>query len=111
MKPIRFQRCDWADTLPEVGLFDLIIGSDLLYDRDQPLALSNFIDLHSAATVEVLIVDPDRGNQPRFSKNMAGLGYSHTEARVRHLPDGTAYKGRLHSYQRGPLAGVVAESG
>lgn len=104
---MKYQNGSWARSNPGLGLFDLIIGSDLLYDRDQPLALSNFIDLHSAATVEVLIVDPDRGNQPRFNRNMAGLGYSHTEARVRHLPDGTAYKGRLHSYQRGPLAAAT----
>lgn len=56
--------------------------------------------MHSTATVEVLIVDPDRGNQPRFKRNMAVLGYSHSGVRVRNLPDGTAYKGRLHSYQR-----------
>jgi hypothetical protein len=68
------------------------------------LALSNFIALHSAATVEVLIVDPDRGNQPGFNRNMAALGYSHTEERITTLPDGAAFKGRLHSYRRQPPA-------
>jgi predicted nicotinamide N-methyase len=97
---MKYETGNWARSNPALGLFDLIIGSDLLYDRDQPRALSNFIDLHSATTVEVLIVDPDRGNQPRFSRNMAALGYSHSEARIKTLPGGAAYKGRLHSYQR-----------
>lgn len=97
---MKYETGNWAESNPALGLFDLIIGSDLLYDRDQPRALSNFIDLHSASTVEVLIVDPDRGNQPRFSRNMAALGYSHSEARIKTLPGGAAYKGRLHSYQR-----------
>jgi predicted nicotinamide N-methyase len=107
---MKYETGNWARGNPALGLFDLIIGSDLLYDRDQPQALSNFIDLHSAATVEVLIVDPDRGNQPRFNRNMAVLGYSHTEARVRKLPDGTAYKGRLHSYQRSPVPAMTQTS-
>lgn len=102
---MKYETGNWSCGNPALGQFDLIIGSDLLYDRDQPQSLSQFIDLHSAATVEVLIVDPDRGNQPRFKRNMAVLGYSHSEVRVRNLPDGTAYKGRLHSYHRNTLGG------
>ena len=43
--------------VPVEGLFDLIIGSDLLYDREQPEALSQFIDRHSATAVEVVIAE------------------------------------------------------
>jgi predicted nicotinamide N-methyase len=100
---MKYETGNWSRSNPALGLFDLIIGSDLLYDREQPRILSDFIDLHSAATVEVLIVDPNRGNHPHFSRNMVALGYSHTEARVQTLPDGSAYKGRLHSYLRSPL--------
>ncbi|MFA0521176.1 histidine kinase, partial [Vibrio sp. 10N.222.55.E8] len=31
-KKIAFERVDWADTNCQLGLFDLIIGSDLLYE-------------------------------------------------------------------------------
>lgn len=97
---MKYQTAHWARTNPALGRFDLIIGSDVLYDREQPQILSQFIDQHSQAVVEVMIVDPDRGNQPHFSRKMGVLGYSHIETRVTSLPDGAAYKGRLHSYQR-----------
>ena len=90
----------WDRANPELGRFDLIIGSDLLYDRDQPQALSQFIHRHSGNDVEVVIGDPDRSNHASFSRKMGVLGYSHTAAKVHQLPDGARYKGRLHSYLR-----------
>lgn len=98
---MKYQPGHWSRGNAGLGLFDLIIGSDLLYDRDQPEALSQFIDRHSAPAVEVLIADPDRGNQARFNRKMGVLGYSHSESRVCSLPDdGGPYKGRLHHYHR-----------
>jgi predicted nicotinamide N-methyase len=98
---MKYEQGHWSRANPRLGLFDLIIGSDLLYDRAQPEALSQFIHRHSAPTVEVLIADPDRGNQSAFTREMDGLGYSHTQARVGSLPaDGGPYKGRLHTYRR-----------
>jgi predicted nicotinamide N-methyase len=98
---MKYATGDWSRANPRLGLFDLIIGSDVLYDRAQPEALSQFIDRHSAPAVEVLIADPDRGNHAGFTHRMAVLGYSHTEARVGSLPaDGGPYKGRLHTYRR-----------
>ena len=79
--------------------FDLIIGSDVLYDRGQPEVLSQFIDQHAQAGAEVLIVDPDRGNRVSFNRKMDLLGYSHTETRISSLPgSGDKYKGRLLRY-------------
>ena len=101
LPPMKYETGDWARPNPRLGLFDLIIGSDLLYDREQPEALSQFIDRHSASAVEVLIADPDRGNQSRFKRKMGVLGYSHSEERISALPgEGGPYKGRLHSYRR-----------
>ncbi len=102
---MKYQQAHWSRPNPRLGRFDLIIGSDLLYDRDQPQALSQFIDRHSAADVEVLIADPDRGNQAQFTRRMGLLGYGHLAQRVTSLPaGGGAYKGRLHSYRRRPVA-------
>ncbi len=98
---MKFELANWNRSNPDLGLFDLIIGSDVLYDRDQPEVLSQFIDRHSASTVEVVIADPDRGNQSKFSHKMGVLGYTHSEQRVTSLPaSGEPYKGRLHSYRR-----------
>lgn len=101
---MKYRRGSWAQANPGLGLFDLIIGSDVLYDRDQPEALSQFIDRHSETDVEVLIVDPDRGNQGSFTRKMGVLGYSHSCDKVHSRPDGSHYKGRMHRYRRsGPV--------
>lgn len=98
---MKYETGNWGRSNPRLGLFDLIIGSDLLYDREQPEALSRFIDCHSAAAVEVVIADPDRGNQASFNRKMGVLGYSHSQERISTLPgEGGPYKGRLHNYRR-----------
>ena len=101
MLPIKYETGNWSVANPRLGLFDLIIGSDVLYDRNQPQALSDFIHLHSALAVEVVIADPDRGNINGFSRCMLALGYGHAQERITQLPGSAlAYKGRLHTYLR-----------
>lgn len=97
---MKYSPAHWGRANPLLGRFDLIIGSDVLYDREQPEALSQFIALHSEPGVEVLIVDPNRGNQGRFSAKMGLLGYSHRSTLVACLPDGVPFRGRLHRYLR-----------
>lgn len=101
MAPLSYRRGDWATGNPTLGRFDLIVGSDVLYDRAQPEQLSAFIELHAHAAVEVIIVDPDRGNRTAFNRRMENLGFQRSEHRITRLPgSGLAYKGRLLSYRR-----------
>lgn len=96
---MNYQIGNWSRANPLLARFDLIIGSDVLYDRDQPEALSQFIGLHVQPEAEVLIVDPDRGNRASFNRKMDALGYSRTETRISTLPgSGAKYKGRLLRY-------------
>lgn len=84
--------------------YDLILGSDLLYDRNAPRELADFIDDHAAAQAEVWIIDPDRGHRPAFTRRMAGFGFELIEQE--RLDDsvmdatGEPYKGRLLRYER-----------
>lgn len=91
--------------VPVQGLFDLIIGSDLLYERDQFARLPNYICEHASDTAEIWIIDPDRGNRAAFSRQMADRGYGVTETRLDRLATETvaAYKGRLLVYARQEL--------
>ena len=73
---IPFVRTGWADELTELGEFDLILGSDLLYEDEHADLLSRFINQHAKADCEVIIVDPGRGRHARFSKMMVKLGYN-----------------------------------
>ncbi len=85
------------------GRYDLIIGSDLLYERDPGGALARFIGRHAGAAAEVWIVDPDRGNRPAFSRHMAAQGFGCSEQRidVAALAGADGYKGRMLTYRRG----------
>lgn len=101
LAPLRYARGDWATSNPMLGRFDLIIGSDVLYDRAQPEQLAAFIELHAQEAMEVIIVDPDRGNRPAFNRGMDALGFERTELKISALPvSGLPYKGRVLSYLR-----------
>ena len=83
------------------GRFDLIMGSDILYERDEGGALAGFIERHAQTHCEVLIIDPNRGNRPAFSKRMAGLGFELDDQPLRSLALATEkYSGHLLRYQR-----------
>lgn len=99
--PMTYTDGNWGRHNPELGRFDLIIGSDVLYERDQPAQLAAFIDRHSAAGGEVLIVDPNRGNCPAFRRAMADFGYLYGESRADCIfADGEAYRGRILHFHR-----------
>ena len=75
-QPIAYKQVDWADTEDDLGLFDLIIGSDLLYEEQHIALLANFIEAHSNQACEVIIVDPGRGRKNKLSARMIEFGYS-----------------------------------
>ncbi len=84
------------------GRFDLIMGSDVLYERDDSGGLARFIEDHTQPSAEVWIVDPHRGNRPAFNRRMADLGFDLSEQRLDRLatPLHTAYRGRMLTYTR-----------
>jgi predicted nicotinamide N-methyase len=97
---IPFVRTGWNDTENELGLFDLIIGSDLLYEKDHAQLLSKFIHLHARQQCDVIIVDPGRGNHAKFSKKMVSLGYSHCQKTAGATYLKNPFKGRILYYSR-----------
>ncbi|NYT23745.1 SAM-dependent methyltransferase [Alcaligenaceae bacterium] len=94
-----------AGAEPLSARYDLILGSDLLYDRNAPRELADFIDDHAESEAEVWIIDPNRGHRPAFVRHMEGVGFELAEQE--HIeeagagPDGGAYKGRLLKFRRG----------
>ena len=84
------------------GEFDLIIGSDVLYERDERGTLADFIARLAAPVAEVWIVDPNRGNRSHFHRNMARHGFRMEEIHLDHdeRAGAAAYKGRMLTYRR-----------
>ena len=114
LAPMKYLHGDWAasgdpDAANEGlaravvgGRFDLIVGSDILYERDASGDLARFISRHAEAACEVWVVDPDRGNRPAFNRRMADDGFALREERLDEAASATApaYKGRLLVYHR-----------
>lgn len=71
-----FQRLDWSVPDHSLGLFDLIIGSDLLYEPNHPELLSGFLARHSHAGTQVIIVDPKRRLHAKFRRRMEAHGFN-----------------------------------
>lgn len=95
-QPIPFVRTGWADVKSVLGEFDVIIGSDLLYEAEHVELLAHFLAQHAAPVCEMVLVDPGRGHHARFSKAMQQLGFQHSQ-----------FKPDTNSYLAKPFAGQV----
>jgi len=100
LAPLNFQTGNWDIANPLLGKFDLIIGSDILYEPAHSELVSAFVDQHSGNGVEVIIVDPNRGNRSKFTQKMLSLGYSHHFECFNTLDTDAGCKGRILHYHR-----------
>lgn len=76
-RDISFVHASWDDHMPTtLGVFDLIIGSDVLYEQNHPEKLASFINQHAQTKSTVIIVDPGRGYVAKFRKYMSDYGFS-----------------------------------
>ena len=108
LPPLPYRHGQWGSAAdpsiadPLEGRFDLVIGSDLLYERDSDGALAQFIAQHTTPAAQVWVVDPDRGNRAAFTRHMAGHGFSVHEERLHSpaQPPEPRYKGRVLVYTR-----------
>ncbi len=99
---IPFFRTGWQDDQIEShGIFDLLIGSDLLYERCHPKALSMFIKMYAKPKSEVIIVEAGRGFSRNFRFRMEALGYSFTELEaISSLELGAEFQGKVFRFSR-----------
>ena len=92
--------------VPDVtlGRFDLIIGSDILYESGHADLLAAMVSRHALPDAEVLVTDPGRGNSAPFTRALVGQGFAVTELRSRFdAADVAPFRGRLLSYRRGAV--------
>jgi predicted nicotinamide N-methyase len=95
----------WGRKNPLLGEFDLIIGGDVLYERDHPTQLASFIALHAAVKAEVIIIDPNRGNTSAFNRAMLAHGFNCKETPIdAPLADGAEFRGKMLRYLRNAAA-------
>lgn len=98
---LRYRALPWTTDNDVLGRFDLIIGSDVLYERGQVEVLVALLQRHAQPACEVLIADPGRGNSGAFTRALAAQGYAGSEQRGRlDDDDRPPYRGRLLRYVR-----------
>lgn len=91
----------WGDEGLETKRYDLIIGSDILYEPNHADLLVGLIERIAEPKSKVLVSCPGRGHRNNFSRSMKKLGFVLTEKRVPFAEgEKPPYKGRLLSYQR-----------
>lgn len=101
LPPLPYATGHWGRSDAALGRFDLIVGSDVLYERQHPAELAAFIDRHAAAVSEVLIVDPGRRQRGAFIRQMTLRGFAHSEGAIDGpQASGEAYRGRLLRFYR-----------
>ena len=100
LAPIKYRTAPWAGANPDLGRFDLIVGSDLLYEPGHPRLLATFLDQHAEAAARVILVDPGRARCGQFSTKMAAEGYAMSEQRFQ-FAGSNAPRGRIMSFVRG----------
>ena len=93
LAPIQFFKAPWLEPNLDLGRFDLIIGSDILYERDHPALLASFLACHANPACQVVLADPGRSHCGQFNTHMISQGYARIESRL-------GLGGRLFSFVR-----------
>ena len=93
---IPFFRADWGELPSRHGRFDLIVGSDVLYEHYNLATLARFIQGHARTRCEIVIVDPGRKQQGPFSQHMLQYGFNLNRGKPRDV-----------SYLAKPFAGSI----
>lgn len=70
---VKYFQGNWHKPITNRGVFDLIIGSDLLYDKDNLEILATFINCHLAKSGRVILIEPRRALANKFVRIMADI--------------------------------------
>jgi predicted nicotinamide N-methyase len=101
LNEIPYEHMDWRSPQSQFGTFDLIIGSDLLYEPGQVQPISRFISDHLTSEGEMILVDPGRGYQRKFAREMLRHGFSNSWQNLRlHSEESLRQKGFIFRFVR-----------
>lgn len=92
----------WEKPSLAIGTFDVIIGSDILYERNHSDLLAALIQRLAAARAKVIITCPGRSQRNAFSRLLQAMGFKLDETLMPFSEDEKPpYRGKLLRYRRG----------
>lgn len=98
---VHYRDLPWELPDASLGRFDLVIGSDVLYERGHGVQIAAMMERHAKPTADLLLTDPGRGNLGGFSRAMALQGYEvHEEGGFGDDESSSPGRGRLLRYSR-----------
>jgi predicted nicotinamide N-methyase len=74
---IPYQTLDWCEEDNQIGKFDLVLASDVLYESRHPKSIAQAFTRLITEDGEIWLADPGRGYLQRFVDEMSLLGFSH----------------------------------
>lgn len=101
LDPIAYLDLDWARPDPRHGPFDLIIGSDVLYERGHAALLAALLQKLAMPSAQIVISDSGRGQRASFTSALVDQGYAaHRTSMAFAEGDTPPFKGCLMHYRR-----------
>ena len=79
---VKYIHGNWHHPISNHGKFDLIIGSDLLYETSNIEILSVYINCHLALEGRVILVDPGRHKAGKIKRAMESLGFQYETTKL-----------------------------
>lgn len=97
---VPYHHAPWEAEDTALGRFDLIVGSDVLYEPNHAMLLAGFIARHAAPRSQLLIADAGRGYRGQFARRLAAQGFSLTELPCRIDGVDAESRGRILKFER-----------
>ena len=98
---LAYRDLPWMSDDPALGRFDLIIGSDVLYEHPHVALLASLLQRHARAGAEIVIADPGRGFGNPLSHALLRQEYRVEETRCAFAEtDRKPFRGRILHYRR-----------
>lgn len=84
-----YKNLDWRQPNPGIGVFDFVIGSDILYESEHPKDVAKALARYCTPKGHILLSDPGRAYLQSCVDELTKMGFRH-DAFVREVRDGHA---------------------
>ncbi len=77
IQEVHYVEADWQKEVSDLGTFDWVVGSDILYERAHPAEVSRALTRHLNPNGRLILADPGRPYLQPFVDEMKKIGFDH----------------------------------